>query len=199
MQLSSNARIPDGLLAEMTLLNEKPRLGLRTSESTPYPGFTATQSTTALGHSWSVASGTRWASLSCDFGVCGGGPGSFAGGNSIAVGGPIILTPPQWLLGFFAQFTTATGNALHAPPLKVNSGVCSIYGNQRYLRAGLQCVCQGAGDSPWSQDTRGALAADQLDGIPEFIGHATSYTGSTLRTGLPPGAVAKAYGSCFSW
>lgn len=86
MQLSSNARIPDGLLAEMTLLNEKPRLGLRTSESTPYPGFTATQSTTALGHSWSVASGTRWASLSCEFGACGGGPTSF---QSAAAAAPI--------------------------------------------------------------------------------------------------------------
>jgi hypothetical protein len=71
MQLSSDAQIPDGLLAAMTLLNEKPRLGLRTSGNTLHPGFTATQSTTALRDSWSVASETRWMSLSCEFGACG--------------------------------------------------------------------------------------------------------------------------------
>lgn len=71
MQLSSDAQIPDGLLAAMTLLNEKPRLGFRTWENTPYPGFQPAQSTTALGHSWSVASGTWWVSLSCEFGACG--------------------------------------------------------------------------------------------------------------------------------
>jgi hypothetical protein len=73
MQLSSDAQIPDGLLAAMTLLNEKPRLGLGTSRNTLHPGFTATQSTTALRDSWSVASGTRWVSLSCEFGACGSG------------------------------------------------------------------------------------------------------------------------------
>jgi hypothetical protein len=73
MQLSSDAQIPDGLLAAMTLLNEKPRLGLRTSGNTLHPGFTATQSTTALRDSWSVASETRWMSLSCEFGACGSG------------------------------------------------------------------------------------------------------------------------------
>jgi hypothetical protein len=36
------------------------------------------QSQTALGHSWSVASGTRWMSLSCEFGSCGSG---FASGD----------------------------------------------------------------------------------------------------------------------
>jgi hypothetical protein len=71
MQLSSDAQIPDGLPAAMTLLNENPRLGFRTWENTPYPGFQPAQSTTALGHSWSVASGTRWVSLSCEFGACG--------------------------------------------------------------------------------------------------------------------------------
>lgn len=71
MQLSSDAQIPDGLLAAMTLLNEKPRLGFRTWENTPYPGFKPTQSTTALRDNWSVASGTWWVSLSCEFGVCG--------------------------------------------------------------------------------------------------------------------------------
>jgi hypothetical protein len=138
-------------------------------------------------------------SLSCEFGAC-GGPSDFTGNKPYAVGGPIIVTPPQWLLSFVAQFTTATGNALHAPPLKVNSGVCSIYGNQPYLGAGLQWVCQSAGDGPWSQDTRGSLAADQMAGINEYIAHGTSYAGSTVRTqSFPAITLGKSYMSCKRW
>jgi hypothetical protein len=37
----------------------------------------------------------------------------------------IIFTPPQWPLSFVAQLSTATRNALHTPPLKINSGVWS--------------------------------------------------------------------------
>ena len=55
----------------MWQLNENPRLGLRTSENTLHPGFWPTQSSTALGDSWSVAQGSRRMSLSCDFGACG--------------------------------------------------------------------------------------------------------------------------------
>ncbi|MCU1252158.1 MAG: hypothetical protein JWQ49_5187 [Edaphobacter sp.] len=39
MQLGSNAQIPDGLIAAMTLLNENRRLGFRASETTLHPGF----------------------------------------------------------------------------------------------------------------------------------------------------------------
>ncbi len=82
MQLDSSPHIPHGLIAATLLLNEKPRHGLRTSWSTLHPGFTATQSTTALRDNWSVASGTRWMSLSCEFGACGTGIDSFTQGNS---------------------------------------------------------------------------------------------------------------------
>jgi RHS repeat-associated protein len=136
----------------------------------------------------------------CEFGACGMGPSALTPGQTVVLGGPIIVTPPQWLLGLFAQFTTATGNALHAPSLKVNSGVCSIYGNQPYLGAGLQCVCQSAGDGPWSQDTRGSLAADQIDGINEYVAHGTSYAGSTVRTqSFPAITLGKSYMGCKRW
>jgi len=59
----------------------------------------------SLGIPTSIPQGSLGAALGlpsqgCEFGACGGGPGSFAGGNSIAVGGPIILTPPQWYWAF---------------------------------------------------------------------------------------------------
>lgn len=91
-------------------------------------------------------------------------------------------------------------NALHSTPLKVDSGVCSIYGNQLYMGASLQCVCKSAGDSAWSQDTRGCLAADYKEGVPEVIAHGTCYAGSTCRTGtFPAQTLYNAYMSCKTW
>ena len=199
MQLSSGAQIPDGLLAAMTPLNEKPRLGFRTWENTPYPGFKPTQSTTALGHSWSVASGTRRVSLSCEFGACGAGPSSLTPGQTAQLGGPILI-PPSWMFQLLAFWTDATPNAFHASPLRANSGICSIYGNQPYLGTGLQCVCRTAGDSAWSQDTRGCLAADQKAGVTEFIGHGTCYTASTIKTqSFPFTTLYNSYMTCKNW
>ena len=95
---------------------------------------------------------------------------------------------------------TTTDNAPHATPLKVNSGVCSKYGDQPYLGAGLQCVCRTAGDSQWAQDTRGCLAADHDAGISEFVGHGTCYAGSTLRSPkVPAGTLWNSYQSCKTW
>ena len=125
-------------------------------------------------------------------------PESFADSNPMAVGGPIL--PPQWLLNLVALFGTVGNNATNAAPLKVNSGVCSIYGNQPYAGAGLQCVCRAAGDSPWSQDTRGCLAADQNAGVPEWLGHGTCYAGSTIKQKtLPVTQIPKWYMSCKTW
>jgi hypothetical protein len=125
-------------------------------------------------------------------------PESFADGNPAALGGPIL--PPQWLLWLVALFGTATDNATNAAPLKVNSGVCSIYGNQPYMGAGLQCVCRAAGDSTWSQDTRGCLAADQNAGVPEWLGHGTCYAGSTIQTKtFPLTQIPKWYMGCKTW
>jgi len=55
-------------MAAMSQLDGNSRLGLRTSEYTLHPGFTATQSSTALRDSWTVASETYRMSLSCGFG-----------------------------------------------------------------------------------------------------------------------------------
>nr|WP_246302146.1 RHS repeat-associated core domain-containing protein [Granulicella arctica] len=119
-------------------------------------------------------------------------PSSGVGANDLAATGAIISS--------LSRIMITTDNALHAPPLKVSSGVCSIYGNEPYLGAGLQCVCNSAGDSAWSQDTRGCLAADQKEGIPEFIGHGTCYTGSTIRTqNVPVTTLVGAYLSCKRW
>ena len=91
-------------------------------------------------------------------------------------------------------------NALHAAPLPVESGVCSIYGNQQYMGASLQCVCQSAGNSAWSQDTRGCLAADYKQGVPEVVAHGSCYAGSTYRTGtFPAQTLYNAYMSCKTW
>jgi hypothetical protein len=49
MELHSNAHIPDGLLASMTLLSEKPRLGVPSWESAPHQGIDERNSTAVLG------------------------------------------------------------------------------------------------------------------------------------------------------
>jgi RHS repeat-associated protein len=49
MQLSSGTQIPDGLLAAMTLLDEKPRLGVPTWNPAPQPGINEHNSTVAIG------------------------------------------------------------------------------------------------------------------------------------------------------
>jgi hypothetical protein len=59
MQLNSGTHIPDGLLAAITLLNEKPRLGVPSCNPASHPGHNVCQSTAALGVSWNVVSGTR--------------------------------------------------------------------------------------------------------------------------------------------
>ena len=62
MQLSSSPQIPDGLLAAMTLLSEKPRLGFGHAESTVHQGLKAANSlnrvrdtTTLVSYSWQVS------------------------------------------------------------------------------------------------------------------------------------------------
>lgn len=49
MKLISNARVPDGLLATMTLLSEKPRHGVTSWESAPHPGIDERNCTAAIG------------------------------------------------------------------------------------------------------------------------------------------------------
>ncbi len=49
MELLSNASIPDGLPASMTLLSEKPRLGVRGRESALHPGIDERNCTALLG------------------------------------------------------------------------------------------------------------------------------------------------------
>jgi hypothetical protein len=58
MQLISSTPIPNGLIAAMTLLSEKPRLGFERSAVTLHPGFEPGKSLTALGDNRSVVSGT---------------------------------------------------------------------------------------------------------------------------------------------
>jgi hypothetical protein len=61
MELHSNARIPDGLLATMTLLSEKPRLGVPSRESALHQGIDECNCTAVLGlrFGWSgIVSGT---------------------------------------------------------------------------------------------------------------------------------------------
>ena len=48
MELHTNARVPVGLLAAMTLLNEKPHQGVPSWESAPHPGFGFVISSTAI-------------------------------------------------------------------------------------------------------------------------------------------------------
>ena len=49
MQLASGTHIPDGLLAAMTLLNEKPRHGVESRNPAPHPGIDERNSTVAIG------------------------------------------------------------------------------------------------------------------------------------------------------
>jgi hypothetical protein len=59
MQSASSAAFPEPLLAAMPQLREKPCLGFERKNPALNPGHTVCNSTTALGVSWSVASGTR--------------------------------------------------------------------------------------------------------------------------------------------
>jgi hypothetical protein len=61
MELISNTHIPDGLLASMTLLSEKPRQGVPSRESALHPGIDERNCTAVLGlqFGWSgIVSGT---------------------------------------------------------------------------------------------------------------------------------------------
>jgi hypothetical protein len=61
MELSSNSRVPDGLLAAMTLLSEKPHQGVPSWESAPHPGIDERNCTALLGlrfRSSEIVSGT---------------------------------------------------------------------------------------------------------------------------------------------
>jgi hypothetical protein len=61
MELHSNAHIPDGLLAAMTLLSEKPRHGVTSWESAPHQGIDERNCTAAIGlrfRGWEIVSGT---------------------------------------------------------------------------------------------------------------------------------------------
>jgi hypothetical protein len=49
MQLGSDAQIPDGLLAAMTLLNEKPHQGVPSWKSALHQGIDEANSTAAIG------------------------------------------------------------------------------------------------------------------------------------------------------
>ena len=49
MELSSNSHVPDGLLATMTLLSEKPRHGVTSWESAPHQGIDKRNCTALLG------------------------------------------------------------------------------------------------------------------------------------------------------
>jgi hypothetical protein len=62
MQLGSDIQIRDGLLAEMTLLREKPRLGFGHAESTVHQGLKAANylnhvrdTTTVVRYSWQMS------------------------------------------------------------------------------------------------------------------------------------------------
>ncbi len=61
MELSPNSRVPDGLLAAMTLLSEKPRLGVPSWESALHQGIDERNCTALLGlrfRSSEIVSGT---------------------------------------------------------------------------------------------------------------------------------------------
>ncbi len=55
MQLASGTHIPDGLLAVMTLLSEKPRHGVESNNPAPHPGIDERNSTLAIGFRASLA------------------------------------------------------------------------------------------------------------------------------------------------
>lgn len=62
MQLCSDVQIPDGLLAEMALLSEKPRLGFRARKCTVHQGLEAAKylnrigdTTTVVRYSWQMS------------------------------------------------------------------------------------------------------------------------------------------------
>jgi hypothetical protein len=125
MELASSTRIPDGLMAAMSQLDGNSRLGLRTSEYTLHPGFTATQSSTALRDSWTVASETYRMSLSCGF----GGP-SFHGSLHPR---PAGTGNPQWDGNFGESLGISTkirmgswgiAQALGLPDAECEFGAC---------------------------------------------------------------------------
>ena len=116
MRLSSEPRIPDGLLASMTPLSGKPRLGFAASTSTPHPGFWQTQTTTALGDSRSVVSGTRWVHEMGRW----MSPDPYDG--SMDLGNPQSLNRYNYVLNNPLRFTDPTGLDCHGDPTGCGGG-----------------------------------------------------------------------------
>jgi RHS repeat-associated protein len=69
-----------------------------------------------------------------------------------------------------------------APPLTTDNGNCSQYGSDMYLGISLQCFCNCAGDSDWSQQVRGCLSCYYGQGTNEGYAHASCYEAAGITT-----------------
>ncbi len=116
MQPASEHHIPDGLLASITLLSEKPRHGATSRKSAPQSGIHEANSTAAIGlqfRCWEIASGTvdapsKLTSLLRKIGnyipvPCGGGAFAYGGLN---VGAVFNVQVAKWF-----QYDTREGGS----------------------------------------------------------------------------------------
>jgi len=134
MELHSNAHIPDGLLASMTLLSEKPRLGVPSWESALHQGIDERNSTALLGLRFrcsEIVSGTVDApnnapTVSHCLGVAAADKGVSIGldilGAIPAVGNAVSGTAGIVRAGI------AVNHAITSPVFAVGSGVYGAYG-----------------------------------------------------------------------
>jgi hypothetical protein len=134
MELHSNARIPDGLLATMTLLSEKTRLGVPSRESTLHQGIDERNCTAVLGlrFGWSeIVSGTVVAPNNAPtVSHC---LGAAASAKGVSIGLDILGAIPVFGNGVSAgagivRAGIAVNHAITSPVFAVGSGVYGAYG-----------------------------------------------------------------------
>lgn len=84
-----------------------------------------------------------------------------------------------------------------AAPLPSSTPKCDDYGNEIYLGSSLRCFCKCAGDSAWSQQTRGCLACEHDNGTNAYIAHERCYRASGVWS-APWGTLSKCYVQCLA-
>lgn len=133
MQLASRTHIPDGLLAAITLLSEKPRLGFERNNPALHPGHNVWNFTAASGVSWSLASETHTSHVMGRFmspdpsGLVYADPSNPQSLNlySYVMNNPLTNVDPD---GLDCVYFNNAGNGVESVDRNSNSGECGSNG-----------------------------------------------------------------------
>jgi hypothetical protein len=173
MQLASRPHIPEGRLAAMTPLNEKPRHGVTTKNPAPYPGIRACNSTTAIEVSSNLAPEMQWTHAMGRWMSPDPYDGSYDAGNpqslnrySYALNNPLSLIDPS---GLDCVYFNKAGDGIEEIDTVSDSGECGSSGGN-WVNGTVAGASYNSGNDSWS--------------------FASSYNnGIAVTTGVAPGTV----------